>query len=103
MNQKEKFVMLAHYYANTFDILHGILKLEDFQPTIQSLEAKGYLVDGKIAPKHLSMIQAMTRIGDDPMKMREDLLLINLSRTLDRLLQDNIKLTEDLIHKINRI
>ena len=40
MNQKEKFVMLAHYYANTFDILTGILKLEDFQPTIQALEAK---------------------------------------------------------------
>ena len=49
------------------------------------------------------MVQAMTRIGDDPMKMREDLLLINLSRTLDRLLQDNIKLTDELIHKLNRI
>ena len=106
LTHEQKFVLLCIYYAESVEYKHiikGMLKLDIFKPSIQALTDKGLLIDEKINPVYLSFVQAFTRQGDDPAKMREDLMMITLSKILDRVIQQNIKLPKLITEKIKRL
>lgn len=96
MTREDRFVLYCVYYAqhsnsNIANVIRGVIRLDSFRYAIERLEKDNYIYDYKINPKMLSKVQSLSRFGDDPMKMREDLFLINLSKSLDRLEQCEIK------------
>lgn len=105
MTHEDRFVLYCVYYAqysnsNVANLIKGVLKLDTFNNVIKRLEDKKYIYDYKINPKMLSKVQSLTRFGDDPDKMRVDLLLITLEKCINRITKDNIALDSNLLNKI---
>ena len=108
MTHEDRFVLYCVYYAqysnsNVANLIKGVLKLDTFNSVIKRLEDKKYIYDYKINPKVLSKVQSLTRFGDDPDKMRVDLLLITLEKCVDRVIKENIKLNNNIQQKITNL
>lgn len=108
MTKEDRFVLYCIYYAqssnsNIANLINGVLKLDAFSDAVKRLEDMNYVYNFKINPKIFSKVQSLSRFGDDPAKMRLDLFLINLHKSLDRISKENIILDSDLRNKITSL